>query len=109
MTVVSDSSAPRSLSNDAGIRAQTSLGKRLPDQTSIGSPSSDLISLDDGVSSGEETWSTRLELHTIDDELHGECVTMLGDQRKRFAKVVKRLVSSLGVIVVGLGSVGRRE
>lgn len=109
MTIVSHSSAPRSLSNDIRVKAQSSFGKRLPNETSVRSTGSDLIGLNDRISSGEEARSTRLELHAVDDELHCESVSVLGDKRGGLAKGVERFFGRLGVVVVGLRRVGRRE
>ena len=54
VTVLSDSTTPRSLSNHSGIRTQSSLGKRLPQETGIRTSSPDLIGLDNGVSGIKE-------------------------------------------------------
>ena len=109
MAVVSHSSTPRSLSNDIRVKAQSSFGKRLPNETSVGTTGSNLIGLDDRISSGEEARSTGLELHAVDDELHCKSVSVLGDKRSGLAKGVKRLLGRLGVVIVRLRRVGRRE
>ena len=56
-----------------------------------------------------KTADLRLEFETVDDELHGKRVAVLGDKWHWSPRIIKRLFKSLGVIVVWLRSVGRWE
>ena len=52
--------------------------------------------------------SARLQLHSVDDELDGEGVSVLGDERLDELSGDVDL-SDGGVVLVGDGGVGRRE
>jgi len=107
--VVPDSTAPRRLSNHTGVLAEPSLRKRLPDEAGVGTAGSDLVRLDDSVPGVEERGSARLQLEAVKDKLHRQRVAVLGDERGGLASRIERLLRGLEVVVVGLGSVRRRE
>ena len=79
-TVRPNSSTPWSLSLNPSIRAQSPTRKRLPQQAEVLAPSQNLVSRDDSITSLEERRAARLQLHSVDDQLHAQRVTVLGDE-----------------------------
>ena len=89
-----NSSTPWSLTLDARIRSQPTVGEGLPEQAEVLAASEDLVSRDDSVTGLEEGWAAGLELHSVDDQLNNQRVTVLGDER---------LASNSGAVEVARG------
>jgi len=86
-----DTTTPRQLTEGLGFNAQSSLGETLPNVTSVVSSGQDDIRLKDGVSSVGKGRSTRLKLHTLDQKVGEQRVSVTGNQRKR---------STLGIVLL---------
>lgn len=97
VTIGPDSTTPRSLSNDPSIRSKPDTSEGFPDGTSIDTSSSQLVGLDDSIPSIKEGRSARLQLHSIDNELESEGVSMLGYERGWFSRI-----EGVDVVVVWL-------
>lgn len=69
---------PGSCSSERSIGSETTLCKRLPDQTLVLAPRIDVISLNDGIAVVKDARPARLKLEAIDEKLNCIGVSMLG-------------------------------
>jgi len=104
VTISPNSTTPRSLSNDPSIRSKPDTSEGLPDGTSIDTSSPQLVRLDDSIPSIKEGRSARLQLHSIDNELESEGISMLGHEGGWLGRI-----EGVDVVVVWLRHVGGRE
>lgn len=72
--------APGSGANDGSVGTKTSLGECLPDEAGVGTLGKDHVGLEDGIPGVLERRAARLQLESVDDELDGERVAVLGDE-----------------------------
>ena len=78
--VRANTSAPGRLAVNTSVRAQAAVREACPQVAVVLAASEDLVSLDNGVTSLEETRAARLELHAVKNELNDERVAVLGYQ-----------------------------
>ena len=67
--VLSSTSRTRSTK---GTRSKTTLGEPLPDLASVNSSSKSLVSIKDGVTGGDECWTTWLSIYILVKALEGK-------------------------------------
>lgn len=78
--------------------------KRLPELTLVLSARKSLISINNSITSSDESGITRLKLHSVHDELHGQVTSMAGDGRSVSSVVAlverREGVSTVSVLVL---------
>jgi len=80
MIVGSDSSTPWGPTLNTSVRAEATLRESFPELAVVLAAGENLVRLDEGITSLEERRPAGLQLHSVDDKLSNESVSVLGNE-----------------------------
>ena len=106
--VESDSSTPWGPTINTSIRPKTTLRESFPERAVVLAAGENLVGLDDGITSLEERRPAGLQLHSVDDKLSAQSVSVLGNERFGDTASIKlarsiEVASGDGPILLGRG------